>query len=195
MNVEELLRLTRNTLQDQKKIFWDDSELLGYYEEARRVIASERNDKRTTQIIVLEAGTELYAPEGVLRYISIKDDLGNNRPLYPNDGSGDMDTMGITVVDFDQINVHDDTLGSVLTVTFIGLPLNHNLNSDVRQGDEEALRYFMLSRAYEKETDMENFAKAGQFKISFDDRLRKLVGNASMNYNNQADNRVASHFF
>lgn len=195
MIVSELLLKARDTLQDQEKIFWDDSELLGYYEEARRVIASERRDKRLTQSILLNDGNEYYAPVGVLRYVSVKDDNGTDRPLYPNDGSGDNDPLGIVVIDYDQIQVIDDTNGASLAITYIGLPLNHNLNDDVRQGDEEAVRYYILSKSYEKETDMENFAKASQFMLTFNDRLKKLVGNATMGYQKNSLNTIKSYYY
>jgi len=195
MIVNQILQLARDTLQDQEKIFWDDSELLGYYEEARRVLASERRDKRLTQDVILNDGDEYYSPVGVLRYISVKDDNGTDRPLYPNDDSGLSDPLGVIVIDYDQIHVVDDTIGGVLTVTYVGLPLNHNLNDDVRQGDEEAIRYYILAKAYEKETDMENFAKSAQFMASFEDRLKKIVANATMGYQRNSVNTIQSYYY
>lgn len=195
MVVSELLQLTRNTLGDQEKIFWDDSELLGYYEEARRVIASERKDKRTSQDVIMNAGDDYYSPSGVLRYVSVKDDNGTVRPLYPNDGSGEDDTLGIIVIDYDQILVNDDATGTTLTITYIGLPLNHNLNTDVRQGDEDTIKYYILSKSYEKETDMENFAKSAEFMNKFNNTLTKLVAHASLNYRNDSDSTVKSYFY
>ena len=182
MTVNELLQLSRDTLQDQEKNFWDDSELLKYYEEARRVIASHRNDKRLTQDVVMNAGTEFYSPLGVLRYISVKDDEGTDRPLYRNDGIDYEDTLGIAVIDYDQIQVIDDTVGSILTITYLGLPTKHNLNDDVRDGDVESCRYYILAKAYEKETDMENFAKSEKFEAKFEKMLKSLVTNSSLEY-------------
>ena len=195
MIVNELLHKSRNTLQDQEKNFWDDSELLDYYEEGRRVIASERTDKLKTQTVVLNAGDDYYAPIGVLRYTSCKDDTGLVRPLYPNDDSGVDDINGITIIDFDQIKVHDDTVGSTLLIKYIGLPEEHNLNDSVRQGDETALRYFICARAYEKETDMENFSKSEKFEIKFNDMVKELTKDASTGYNNRKANTTASYFY
>lgn len=195
MTVNELLHKTRDTLQDQEKNFWDDSELLGYYEEARRVIASERKEKLQTQTIVLEPNKDLYTPVGVLRYVSAKDNDGRNRPLYPNDGSGEYDNEGITIIDYDQIEVNDDSIGSTIDIKFIGLPLDHNLNDSVRQGDETAIKYYILSNAYEKETDTQNFEKSIKFESKFKDALEEVVKNASVNYNNSGMHTTTSYFY
>lgn len=193
MTVNELLHKTRDTLQDEEKIFWDDSELLGYYEEARRVIAAERTDKLQTQTIVLNPDTDLYSPEGVLRYVSAKDDEGTDRDLYPNDGSGESDNLGITIIDYDQIEVHDDSVGATIDMKYIGLPLDHNLNDSVRQGDETAIKYYILSQAYEKETDAQNFDKSTKFEFKFEKALENLKANSSLNYNNSKVNITTSY--
>jgi len=146
-------------------------------------------------MIQLNDGDDLYSPSNVLRYVSAKDDEGTERPLYPDDGSGDTDSLGVTIVDYDQIKVHDDTVGAILTITYLGLPLDHNLNDDVRQGDEEALRYYILARAYEKETDMENFAKSDKFEFKFRQMLESLIANKSMNYNNSKVNTTTSYSY
>ena len=195
MTVNELLQKTRNSLQDQEKNFWDDSELLDYYEEARRVIASERVDKIQSQTVVLTSGSTFYAPVGVLRYISATDNEDTIRPLYADDTSGDDDTLGIIILDYDNIKVNDDSVGTSIVFKYLGLPLNHNLNDTVRNGDEEACRYYMLARAYEKETDMENFAKSDKFEYKFRDMLGKLVANASMGYNNTKLNTTVSYTY
>lgn len=195
MTVNELLHSTRDTLQDQEKIFWDDSELLGYYEEARKVIASERLDKLQEQKIVLNAGDDLYQPEGVLRYVSAKDDEGTVRSLYPNDGSGASDSLGITIIDYNQIEVHDDSVGSTINMKYIGQPLEHNLNDSVRRGDEIACKYYILARAYEKETDAENFQKSDKFEYKFEKALNKLISNASQNYHNDKVMTIDSYQF
>lgn len=195
MTVNQILQKARNTLQDQKKNFWDDSELLDYYEQARRVIASERTDKLQTQLVVLSEGTEFYSPTGVLRYISAVDDSDRERKLYSNNGSGENDNFGITVIDSDKISVHDDSLGTSITLSYLGLPVDHNLNDEVRSGDEEAIRYFILARAYEKETDMENFQKSQLFDIKFKEMLVKLVANASAGYRSQSMNVTKTYSY
>lgn len=195
MTVRELIQKARNTLQDQEKNFWDDSELLEYYEEARRVIASKRVDKIQYQTITLTESQEYYSPSNVLRYISATDDLNNTRKLYKDDGSGLDDAQGIVIKDFDNVYVVDDSIGTTITFKYLGQPLDNNLNDQVRAGDEEACRYYMLARAYEKETDMTNFAKSDKFDFKFDTMLSTLVANASANYHEQELNTTTSYFF
>jgi hypothetical protein len=195
MDVRQLLQLVRNTLQDQEKNFWDDSELLTYYQEARRVLASERTEKQQTQTVLLDTNTSTYNPVNVLRYVAVDDNEGNDRLLYPDDGTGEDDDSGIIVVDYNEIFVNNPDIGTELYVAYIGLPEVHNLNDTVRSGDENAIKYYILSKAYEKEHDMQNFAKADKFETKFDNLLVKLKQNVSVNYSNKRVRTTKGYFF
>jgi len=83
MKVIELFSGIRNTLQDLDKTYWDDSELLGYYNECKRSMAAERLENKTTATLTLDPLKNEYDTSGILRYIYATDDLDNDRDLYP----------------------------------------------------------------------------------------------------------------
>lgn len=163
MVVLELMKIVRNSLQDAKKNYWTDNELLDYYSSGIRSIAAERLEEPTTTTLDLTTGTNEYIINGVLRYISIKDSNGIVRDIYPNDTTGDDDNYGVIIVDHDKIYVNTPETGVTLTIKHISLPDEPNITANVRSGDEAALKYFMLSKAYEKEMEMENFQKSQYF--------------------------------
>lgn len=195
MIVSTLLTNVRNKLTDTEGNFWTDSELLDYYNDANRVLSSERYEKLKTQYLAMTEDVKFYSPTGILRYDKAIDSNNAERKLYPdNDSIGD-DSLGIVILDYDQIFVVDPNVADRIQLTYVGLPIDMNMNSLVRQGDIEALQYYILSLAYEKENDMENFSKSEVFKRKFDEALKKLVSNKVTNYSDNDFRTTVSYDF
>lgn len=182
MIVKELLQSCRMVLQDYDKTYWDDSELLSYYNECKRTMASERLEIKSEATLVLDPDTNKYTTDGILRYIKATDDLGGVRTLYPNDGSGDGDDNGIVIKDYNKIYINRPDIGSIITFEIVTLPDNDNLESSVRMNDENSFKYYILSKCYEKENDMENFQKVEYFHQKYLREFRKNIDSASANY-------------
>lgn len=182
MKVSELFNIVRNTLQDNDKVYWDDSELLAHYNECKRSMTAERLEDKTTATLILDPLKNEYDTTGILRYISCKDDTGLTRKLYPDDESGDDDNNGIIIKNYDKVYVNDSTVGSILTFKIIAMPIEDNLTGDVRIGDENALKYYILSKAYEKDTDMQNFQKSTTFYSQYQQLFKHLKNASSANY-------------
>lgn len=182
MTLRELIAKVRDKLQDADAVYWSDSEFIDLYNECKRYLSSERKENPTTTSVSLSDGVYEYTVSGVLRYISAKDNDDNNRPLYPDDGSGDNDTDGVVIMDYDTIYVNTPSTGTTLTLKHIAFPADDNLNDDIRSGDEESYTYFILSKAYEKDTDMEQFQKAQYFWSMFQGAMKYLKKNSSLNF-------------
>lgn len=194
MIVKQLLSQVRNPLQDSDKTYWDDSELLSYYNECKRSMASERLEIKTTASMLLDTSKNEYNTDGILRYIKAKDDEGKERKLYPNDGSGDDDTTGIIIKDYNVVYVNDPTIGTTIIFDIVSFPEEDNLESNVRLGDESALKYYILSKAYEKESDMESFQKSSYFYSKYRVELDKLINSSSINYKSNI-RQVKSYYY
>lgn len=194
MTVRQLLTKVRDKLQDTEKTYWSDSELLDLLNECKRYLASERKEGTSTTSIDLITDTYEYAVHGVLRYISVKDSDGNVRDLYPDDGSGEDETDGVIVIDYNRIYVNNPVTGTSLSIKHIAFPEEDNLNDNVRTGDEESFRYYILSKAYEKDTAMENFSKSQHFWQMFLNAFRYAKKNSSVNYND-TQRTIKSYFF
>lgn len=182
MTLRELIAKVRDKLQDADAIYWSDSEFIDLYNEGKRYLASERKENPTTTSVSLSDGVYEYNIEGVLRYISAKDNDKINRELYPDDGSGDDDADGIVIMDYDTIYVNTPVTGTTITLKHIAFPADDNLNDPIRSGDEESYTYFLLSKAYEKDTDMEQFQKAQYFWSMFTGAMKFIKKNSSLNY-------------
>lgn len=182
MQVKNLISQVRDNLQDSNADYWHDSELLNLYNECKRHLSAERQESPTSKTVTLIDDTYTYTVSGVLRYISASDNDDIVRVLYPDDKSGDDDTTGIIVQNYDSIYVNTPETGTTLTLKVIALPSDDNLDYTVRAGDENAYKYYMLSKAYEKEQDTENFNKASYFRSMFTDALRYLKKNSNINY-------------
>lgn len=182
MTLRELIAKVRDKLQDADAIYWSDSEFIDLYNECKRYLASERKENPTTTSVSLSDGVYEYNIEGVLRYISAKDNDKINRELYPDDGSGDDDADGIVIMDYDTIYVNTPVTGTTITLKHIAFPADDNLNDPIRSGDEESYTYFLLSKAYEKDTDMEQFQKAQYFWSMFTGAMKFIKKNSSLNY-------------
>jgi hypothetical protein len=192
MNVTELLSRARDTLQDKDKTYWDDSELLSYYNECKRTMAYNRLENKTTATLTLDPLKSEYDTTGVIRYIKAIDDDSNVRTLYGNDGTGDDDIYGIILIDYNKVYINDSTIGTVITMDVIATPSDDNMSSIVRVGDEEALRYYILSKAYEKDSDMGNFQKSGYFFDKYNTLFRTLKKASSANYRASTVERTVS---
>jgi len=195
MIVQELLTHVRNTLQDQDKTYWDDSELLNYYNECKRTMSAERLEIKTKATLTLDPLVNEYKTDGILRYIKAKDDEDRVRPIYPNDDSGDSDDNGIIIKDYNLVYVSDPTIGSTITFEIVSLPAEDNLPNDVRLGDENAFKYYILSKAYEKESDMENFQKVEYFYQKYLREFAKLMDSASTNYKTATVMKTEANYF
>lgn len=182
MIVREILSEVRNTLQDFEKIYWDDSELLSYYNESVKSLASERVELKQTSTMPLTSDENTYKINGILRYISIKDDENNDRPLSLEDSD---DSYAIIVKNYNEIYVNDPTIGTNLYITYVGMPTEQNIEDRVRTGDEMAIKYFIIARAYEKETDTENFNKATYFFGKYKEQISRLRSASTINYVNK----------
>jgi len=182
MTLRELIAKVRDKLQDADAIYWSDSEFIDLYNECKRYLASERKENPTTTSVSLSDGVYEYNIDGVLRYISAKDNEKKNRELYPDDGNGDNDADGIVIMDYDTIYVNTPVTGTTITLKHITFPAEDNLNDAVRSGDEESYTYFLLSKAYEKDTDMEQFQKAQYFWSMFTGAMKFIKKNSSLNY-------------
>ena len=195
MTVEELFSSIRNTLQDSAKTYWEDLELLDYYNECTKVMSAERLENKTTTSIALIPATFEYNTDGILRYISCIDNLSTDRLLYPDDGTGDDDVNGIIIKDNNRIYVNDPTVGTTLTMKIVSMPVDSTLLSTVRSGDESAIKYYVLSKAYEKDTDMEHFQKSGYFASKYKEAFKVLLDASSMNYKARERNVTQAYFY
>ena len=182
MLVSELITQTRSVLQDSGADYWTDAELLDYYNSGIRSIASERiEEPKSTDVATID-GTNVYTVSGVLRYISIKDSDNVDRPVYPDDGTGEDDTHGVIIQDYDTIYVNSPSTGVTLTIKNISLPADAVTTDTVRTGDDTALKYYMLSKAYEKEQEMENFQKSTYFLGLYQRELMKILKASKLGY-------------
>ena len=182
MKVLELISQVRDNLQDDDANYWSDSELLHLHNECKRHLASERQEVQTSKLVPLVDGTNSYSVDGVLRYISAVDSDDNVRELYADDGAGTDDELAIIIHNYNLIYVNTPESGVTLVLKVVSFPSDDNLNSTVRQGDENSFKYYILSKAYEKESDMENFGKSSYFQNMFRETIRFIKKNSSLNY-------------
>ena len=194
MTVRELLTKVRDKLQDTDSTYWSDSELIDLFNEAKRYITSERNENPTYTELELLSDTNIYNIEGILRYVRVTDSNGKDRKLYPDDGTGDEVSSAIIVRKYNEIYVNTPEDGVTLTIKHISFPEEDNLNDDIRSGDEESYRYFLLSKCYEKDNDMEQFQKAQYFWSQFLGAMKYSKKNSSLNYMNQLET-TKSYFY
>ena len=194
MTVQSFLQGVRMTLQDTDKNYWDDSELLFYYNDCRRNLYAERQENVTTANLVLTSGVNEYTTDGVLRYISATDNNGEERKLYPS-GSTEDDDSGIIILDYNRVYVTNPDDSTSSTFKIIALPNDDNMHDKVRIGDESAMRYYVLSKAYEKETDQENFQKSNQFYQRYKNELDKLMSSSSANYRAKNTSTVKGYYY
>lgn len=182
MTVREIFSKVRDRVQDTDSIYWDDSELLDTYNECKRYLASERKESPITIEIPLFSNINTYSVDGVLRYISCKDSDGKVRELYPDNGDGDDISSAVIVQDYNSLYVNTPVSNTSLIIKCIQYPIEDNLNDIVRSGDEESYTYFILSKCFEKDNDMEQFQKAQYFWSMFIGAMKNSKKNSSLNY-------------
>jgi hypothetical protein len=182
MKVIEVIAQTRDNLQDADANYWTDSELLDLYNECKRHLAAERKERSTNKTVPLITDVNEYSIDGVLRYISATDSALKVLNLYPDDTSGNDDKDGVIIQNYNSIYVNNPVTDVTLTLKVIAFPDDDNLSSTIRSGDENAYKYYMLSKAYEKESDMENFQKSSYFRSMFTDAINYIKKSASLNY-------------
>ena len=181
MQIRELIAKVRDKLQDTDAVYWSDSELVDLCNECKRYLAAERKENPTTSTLVTYDGIDTYTVDGVLRYISATNQEGNELILYPDDGSIADKTSGIVIEDYNRIKVKNP-IDEVITIKHISFPEEDNLNDTIRMGDEESYRYFVLSKCYEKDNDMEQFQKAQYFWSMFMGAMKYSKKNSSLGY-------------
>ena len=57
------------------------------------------------------------------------------------------------------------------------------------------MKYYILSKAYEKEDDTENFAKSDTFYAKYSKIFEKLIDSASVGYSYQQDQKTKTIFY
>jgi hypothetical protein len=187
MTVLELFNQAKDTLQDTDGNYWSESELLDYYNSGVRTLAAERLESPKTKVLNLVGSINEYTIDGVLRYISAKDSNNTVRPLYPDDTTGDEDLNGIIILDYNKIYVNNPETDVSVSIKHIAIPSDGNLTDTVRASDENALKYYMLSKAYEKESDLENFQKSQYFLQQFQRELNSVRKNSKVGYTEKTE--------
>jgi len=194
MRVEELFTNIRHTLQDQSKAYWTDTELLDYYNECKSDMARERQEEVSIATLILDPLKSVYNTDGILRFIEIKDDLGNTRPMYDLMEKND-DKLGVEIISYNKLGVNDTSIGSELYIMAVVQPKFDNLDNSVRAGDETALKSYVLSKAYEKDSDMQNFQKAQYFYTKYNEIFKDLMGAKSVGYKSRDDKTTTAYYY
>ena len=194
MLVRELLAQVRDIAQDVDSTYFSDSELLNLYNECKRYLALDRKDKVSTISLELFASTNTYTVDNVIRFMRITDSNGLSRTLYPDDESGVLDTNGIILINNNEIYVNNPEDDVTLSIKAILLPEEDNLNDTIRSGDESSYKYYILSKCYEKDNDMEQFQKAQYFANMFNSSYQNVRSNARVNYTSKLHTTQGSYF-
>lgn len=194
MLVRELLAQVRDITQDINSTYFSESELLNLYNECKRYLALDRQDITSTTTIELFASTNKYTIDGVVRFSKITDSNGVDRAIYPDDDSGILDSGGIVLLNSNQIYVNTPEDGVTLTIKGIMFPEEDNLNDTIRVGDESSYKYYILSKCYEKDSDMEQFQKAQYFANMFNSSYQNVRNTARMNYQNKTNTTKGYYF-
>ena len=194
MTVLDLIHQTRDTLQDADGDYWSDSELLNYYNSGVRVISAKRLETPTTKTIALTTDVHEYTVSGVLRYISATDSDDKERVLYQDDTSGNYDNDGIVILDYDKIYVNNPVTDVTLSMKTVALPIDSNLSSAVRSGDELAMEYYMCSKSYRKESDMENYGKSNDFMALYRAEEREAMKHSRLGFVKQTETTQGYYF-
>lgn len=188
MIVKELMSQVRDIIQDTDKIYFSDSELLNIYNECKRYINAERKENPTTIEIETSEGVYEYDVDNVLRYISCKD-----KNLYPDNGDGDDDSSGIIVKSYNLIYVNEPK-DETLLMKVISFPSEDNVDTVIRMGDENLYKYYMLSKAYEKDSDLEQFQKSQYFIGMFNSMVKTVKKDFNNNYINKTQTTKSYYF-
>lgn len=194
MTVLQLLTSTQVSLQDSDANYWSQDELLEYYNSGLRSLAAERLEEPKTTTVPTIDDTYTYSVSGVLRYISILDSNDIIRPIYPDDYSGHNVSYGVIIKDYNEIYVNTPETGVDIYIKHIAIPDEQTTTDTVRLGDDVVLKYYILSKAYEKESDLENFQKSQYFYQKYQIELAKILKNSKLGYTDQTET-TKGYFF
>ena len=145
MTVVDFTLSVRYTLQDEAKNRWSDAELLDYINEGLRDIALRTYFNRVEENISVVPTTTVYTtsktPISIFKISTYQS--------YTITGQNEI--------------TFDDPREEDVKVTYYAYPdiVTTDINEDIDIID--ALKYFVLNRAYEKEDSPENFQKAVYF--------------------------------
>ena len=82
-----------------------------------------------------------------------------------------------------------------ITIKYIGMPNASNVDSLVRVGDEVAIKYYILAKCYEKETDTESFQKSEVFGNKFAKELRRIMNDSSIRFIDSRSNTSSTNAY
>lgn len=196
MTLRELITQVRDVLQDADGVYFNDSELLNIYNECKRLITFDRKDKTSTVTVATLDGVYSYDTIDVISFVSAKDSNDVDRPIYTDveETEALLDANGVIVTNENEIYVVTPETGVTISFKTISMPEEDNLNDSVRMGDESSYKYYMLSKAYEKDTDLEQFQKAQYFGQLFRTTYENTKKITSAN-NRTKKSQTQSHYF
>lgn len=169
MLASALITKARVTLQDVTPRRWTDVELEGYINEGLKDIARKTMHTREDEEILVVAGTTNYT-------LTKKAII-----IYSIDT-----TQAHKVTNYNTI-VFTDPKDETITVSYYSYPVEVSiaLATEIPLEEDliEALKYFVLKRAYEKEDSMENFQKATYFNNEY----REILADAATRWHNDLE--------
>ena len=161
--IDDILTDIRDTLQDKQKSRWTDQELYRYLDQAMRNVAL------------------------ATKYNKIKHTIHVNDPLNPSPTTTDY-ALPYEAIEFYKISNADSSLGELqpyelvdaktirfpenveqmVLVEYYAFParINYGATTEINVDEDlhDAIRFFVLYRAYQKEASTENIQKAQYFK-------------------------------
>jgi hypothetical protein len=194
MTVRELIAEVRDVVQDTDSTYFSDSEVLNVYNECKRYMSAERREETSNITVTMVDGVNEYTVNGAIRYINAKTQNGTYYNLYANDKTGDDDIGGIIILSYNTIYVNNPVDGDVITFRVVSSPTEDNLNDTIRAGDETSYKYYILSKLYEKDTDLEQFQKAQYFGNLFIGIFDKVKKNSAQNFVSSRESTAAYYF-
>ena len=153
--ITELLDEVRDTLQDKQKSRWPEEELYRYLDQSIRDLAVRSKYKRTEHLIeVREANPsdQYKLPSQAIEFDNI------------------LSTQPYRIVDIETIEFPDNKDEDVL-VEYYAFPdrvlWGVDTQLDMEPDQYDAVRYLIISKAYEKEDSVENIRKSEYFKQKY----------------------------
>lgn len=161
MLLSALITKVRRTLQDVTPRRWTDVELEGYTNEGLIDIARKTlHNREDIEISILSSQATYTLPKKAMRLPSV-------------DTAQDYNITNNNTITF------TDPKDETVKVIYYPYPseVSVSTNSTIPLEDDliEALKYFILKRAYEKEDSMENFQKATYFNQEYRDILTDMT--------------------
>lgn len=155
MTVADFFTSARFTLQDLTGRRWTDAELLHYVNEGMRDIALRTFFNRVEETLSVVSATTIYTTT----YTPIK--------ILSVESSQQFQVTSNNEITF--TNPRDENV----IIVYYAYP--QTVTTDIVEDVDiiDALRFFVLSRAYEKEDSPENFNKASYFRNKYIDTLNQ----------------------